>query len=154
MQGQPRGIDSALLMEICIHRVRNEWTMYDHYICIKHFNCPTCIEIFRNHLTLLYVFNASRGLHFLHLNVRSLWSKYDQVRQLLYNINISVLGLLESWLTSDFDKHLIEIPKYSCLRSEPSWSENNTSIKKGGGLCHCVSEDLIYSDSEYANFNI
>ena len=99
-------------------------------------------------------FNAERGLHFVHLNVRSLWNKYDQIRQLLYDSNISVLGVSESWLTSSFDQGQIEIPKYSCIRLDRCWSDNNTNIKKGGGVCCYIKNDLIYSDSEYANYNI
>ena len=95
-------------------------------------------------------FNGSRGLHFVHLNVRSLWNKYDQVRQLLFNSNISILGLSGSWLTHNLDERLIDIPNYSCIRLDRNWSDNN---KKGGGVCCSIKNDIIYLDSEFANYN-
>ena len=30
MQGRPRGIDSTIIMDICIHRNRNEWSVSYH----------------------------------------------------------------------------------------------------------------------------
>ena len=99
-------------------------------------------------------FKAKRGLHFVHLNVRSLWSKIDQIRQLMYDSNISILGLSESWLTSNLDPRLIEIPNYACIRLDRNWTDNNVSIKKGGGLCCYIKNDMIYSDSEFSNVNI
>ena len=85
-------------------------------------------------------FSTERGLHFVHLNVRSLWNKYDQIRQLLYDSNISVMVISESWLTSNFDQSQIEIPKYSCTRLDRSWSEDNINIKKGGGICYYIQK--------------
>ena len=99
-------------------------------------------------------FSDVRGLHFVHLNVRSLWNKYDQIRQLLYNSNISVLGLSESWLTVNYDHRQLEIPDYSCFRLDRYWSDNNTNVKKGGGVCCYIKNDMIYSDREFANFNL
>ena len=98
-------------------------------------------------------FSNERGLHFVHLNTRSLWNKFDQVRQLLHDSNISVFGISESWLNENFDQRLIEIPQYSCIRNDRFWSENGINIKKGGGVCCYIKNSLIYSENEFQNFN-
>ena len=99
-------------------------------------------------------FSADRGLHFVHLNVRSLWSKYDQIRQLLYNSNISLMGISESWLSTHVDQSLIEIPNYSCIRLDRNWSDNTVHVKKGGGVCCYIKNDMIYSENEFSNLNV
>ena len=90
----------------------------------------------------------------MHLNVRSLWNKYDQIRQYLFNSNISILGISESWLSDTTDRRLINIPNYTCISNDRIWSENNINVKKGGGTCCYIRSDLDYSDSQLSKFNI
>ena len=45
------------------------------------------------------------------------------------------------------------VPNYSCIILDRSWSENNVSIKKGGGLCCYIKNDMIYSENELKNHN-
>ena len=99
-------------------------------------------------------FKTKRGLHFVHLNIRSLLNKYDQTRQLLHDSNISILGISESWLNQNIDEGILDIPNYSCIRLDRGWSKNTVSIKKGGGICCYIKNDIIFSDSEFAKHNI
>ena len=48
----------------------------------------------------------------------------------------------------------MSVPNYSCIRLDRNWSENNVSIKKGGGICCYIQKDIIFSESEYSNLNI
>ena len=46
------------------------------------------------------VFRSSKGLHFLHLNIRSLIPKIEEVRIVARESNAAVIGLTETWLDS------------------------------------------------------
>ena len=90
----------------------------------------------------------------MHLNIRSLWSKFDQLREILSNSNVTVCGISESWLNCNMDDNLIYIPNYTCVRLDRTWTNHDQIVKKGGGICCYVRSDLSFSDSELSHFNI
>ena len=98
-------------------------------------------------------FNHLRGLHFVHLNIRSLWNKFDQFRELLKDSNVDIFGLSESWLNINIDDRLLLIPDYTCIRLDRAWSEDNVNIKKGGGVCCYIKSNINFSDIEIAHLN-
>ena len=97
-------------------------------------------------------FQGVKGLHFGHLNVRSLWNKYNLIKPLIQLSNITMVSFSETWLHSDIDSNMINIPGYICSRLDRSWTENNV-IKKGGGVCCHPKNDVCMSDIEFKNFN-
>ena len=105
-----------------------------HYcVCILHINFNVChitIYIFSDYYDMFLNFDNKKGLRFVYLNVRSYWNKFDQMRQLLLDSNISVLGVSESVLTHNLDQRSIEIPKYSCVRFYRNWSDDHVFYKK------------------------
>ena len=66
---------------------------------------------------------------------------------------MDIFGISESWLNVNFDDRLLAIPKYTCIRLDRSWSENEIHAKRGGGVCCYIKSDLIFSDSELSHLN-
>ena len=55
-------------------------------------------------------------LHFVHLNINSLPSKIEELRQIAKNTNLAVIGLSETKLDrTTFDSE-VSIPNYSLIR--------------------------------------
>ena len=60
----------------------------------------------RNYFTLMKMdnlldFKGVKGLHFIHGNIRSMFNKFDQLKQYLLDSNITFLGLSETWLNEN-----------------------------------------------------
>ena len=59
-----------------------------------------------------------RGLHFLHINVNSLLSKIDELRDVVGHTKPAILGITESKLDSSVSDPEVDISGYSILRSD------------------------------------
>ena len=70
---------------------------------------------------------ARTGLHILHLNVRSLFNKLDEIRLLFCKRKIAVVSFSETWLDSSISDSEIEIENYTVVRKDRN--------RKGGGVC-------------------
>ena len=68
----------------------------------------------------------NRGLHFVHLNINSLQSKIEELRQIAKDTNFEVVGLSETKLDETRFDCEISIPNYSLTRKY--WN------RKGGGI--------------------
>ena len=60
----------------------------------------------------------TRGLHFCHLNVNSLLSKIDKIRDISNRIKPAVLGITESKLDSFVINSEVNINGYSIIRHD------------------------------------
>ena len=60
----------------------------------------------------------TRGLHFCHLNVNSLLSKIDKIRDISNRIKPAVLGITESKLDSSVTNSEVNINGYSIIRHD------------------------------------
>ena len=60
----------------------------------------------------------NKGLHFGHLNINSILPKIGQLRSLLINSNISVLGITETKLDNTVNNEVVEIEYYDLIRSD------------------------------------
>lgn len=69
----------------------------------------------------------------MHLNIRSLLTKLDEVKLNLLNGKQNVLGFSERWLHNYVNDNLIEVSGYQLLRQDRC-SENEKKSKDGGGL--------------------
>ena len=79
----------------------------------------------------------TKGLHFCHLNVNSLLSKIDEIRDIANRIKPAVLGITESKLDS-FVTNMEEIINgYSIIR--------NGRNRHGGGVACYVKNDLCFN---------
>ena len=94
-----------------------------------------------------------KGLHFMHLNVRSILAKgkFDMLKTQITNSNLSVITISESWLNSKFPDAMLEIPGfYIAARKD----RHNTSTSRGGGLLTCVSNHIASDDLQSEAINI
>ena len=68
------------------------------------------------------------------LNARSITSSLDNVRDLLSSMNLDLLCIGETWLTSDVSDKFLIFPGYSIIRLDRKRTAGGT-IRRGGGVC-------------------
>ena len=78
-----------------------------------------------------------RGLHFLHINVNSLLSKIDELRDVVGHTKPAILGITESKLDTSVSDQEVNIRGYSILRSDRS--------RYGGGVACYVRANLCFN---------
>ena len=79
------------------------------------------------------------GLSVIHLNVRSLLRKMDQLRLLSERNGADIITLSETWLNIDIDDNEIELPGYSITRRD-------RSERTGGGVMIYIRENLVFNE--------
>ena len=77
-----------------------------------------------------------KGLHFIHLNARSMYPKLAELRLLAQKCNPAVLSITETWLDSSHTDEEIKIEKYTVLRRDRE--------SHAGGVCMYVRNNLIH----------
>ena len=82
-----------------------------------------------------------KGLKIIHMNIRSLLPKIDQIRTLLINSKIDIIILSETWLNASIDSQMVNIPGYSLIRHDRSFG-SKSKTKRGGGLSIYINEAL------------
>ena len=75
-----------------------------------------------------------KGLHFLHLNVRSILPKMSEVRYLAKESTAAVLGFSETWVDDTVTDSEMNIDGYTLYRKD--------RCRNGGGVCCYVRNDL------------
>ena len=88
------------------------------------------------------VFNK-RGLHFIHINTRSLLSKLDDVRLITRRFNAACLCITETWLDDTVPDAEVHIENYSIQRKDRH--------RHGGGVCIYIRQDLSYNERSHLN---
>ena len=76
------------------------------------------------------------GLHFLHINVNSLLSKIDELRDVVGHTKPAILGITESKLDSSVSDQEVDISGYSILRNDRN--------RYGGDVACYVRADLCF----------
>ena len=96
--------------------------------------------------------NFGKGLHFMHLNVRSLLAKnkFDMLKAQITNSNISILTISESWLNTKIPTSMINIPGYISSRLD----RPKTRSTRGGGLITYIADHLSFDDSKFEHLNL
>ena len=79
----------------------------------------------------------TKDLHLCHLNVNSLLSKIDEIRDIANRIKPAVLGITESKLDSSVTNMEVNINGYSIIRNERN--------RHGGGVACYVKNDLCFN---------
>ena len=82
--------------------------------------------------------SKAKGLKIVHLNIRSLLPKFDQIKTLLTQHDIDVLTISETWLNSNIEDKLVAIPGYTLLRLDRHTKEPRT---RGGGLIAYITQN-------------
>ena len=82
-----------------------------------------------------------QGLHFVHLNINSLLSKREELRQIAKDTNSAVIGLSETKLDETIFDSEISIPNYSLIRKDRN--------RKGGGVTCYISSNIFLNSQNY-----
>ena len=85
-------------------------------------------------------FSNTKGLHFLHLNIRSLLPKISELRFILQNAKPAVLCITESWLDNSVSDNEIKIDGYSVIRKDRD--------RSGGGVCMYINNRFAFNPRE------
>ena len=80
---------------------------------------------------------SKKGLHFIHLNIRSLLPKLDELILLATKTNAAVIGITESWLDDSVEDSEVEVCGYTILRHDRN--------RHGGGVCLYIRSDISFS---------
>ena len=85
--------------------------------------------------------NAVKGFKVVHVNVRSILKKIDQVRLHMLDSKIDVFTVSETWMRPHLDSSLISIQGYKTFRLDRGKDNSKSKNKKrGGGLLTYVRE--------------
>lgn len=82
-------------------------------------------------------FCMAKGLHIMHLNVRSLLPKLDEIRMMVCNRQVSVMCFTETWLDESVSDTEIEIENFVVLRNDRN--------RNGGGVCVYIKADICFN---------
>ena len=78
-----------------------------------------------------------KGLHFIHMNTRSLLPKIDEICHIANETGAAVIGVTETWLDSSVSDAEIEIPGYIIQRKDRR--------RTGGGVCMYINKYLAFT---------
>ena len=92
-----------------------------------------------------------KGLKLVHLNVRSLAGKIDQLRVSLPDSKIEIITFSETWLTSAYPAGQCDLLGYTTFRQDRTL--NSTSKKRGGGLITYITNELADSTTDLSKLS-
>ena len=78
-----------------------------------------------------------KGLHFIHINARSILPKMSEIRLIASNSKATVIGVSESWLDETVNDSEIAIENYCIYRKDRD--------RNGGGVCIYVRSDFAFN---------
>ena len=93
--------------------------------------------------------SREKGLKIVHLNIRSLFRKVDQLRCILEGSNIDIFTISETWLHPNIDSRMIDIEGYTAYRSDRC-SDSLGVKKRGGGLITYIKNGSYSVSSQNA----
>lgn len=74
------------------------------------------------------------ALNVVHINIRSLLPKIDQLRAVIFKTNVHVIIISESWLNSDLPSDCVKIPGFKLYRNDRDKVDVNGGWVRGGGV--------------------
>ena len=89
---------------------------------------------------------AQKGFKLVHLNVRSLAKKIEQLRVIFKQPEIEVISISETWLTNIHAEGTYDLANYTTFRQDRS--QHETGKKRGGGLVTYIKSELADSTIE------
>ena len=93
-----------------------------------------------NPITTIEALSAAKGLKFVHLNIRSVVKKIDQIRTMVPNNTLDVFTLSETWLRKYMSTQIVHLNGYKLFRMDREAKAKNGKVKRGGGLITYVNE--------------
>ena len=99
--------------------------------------------------------SSQKGFKIVHLNIRSLVNKYEQVKFKLENADIDIFSISETWLTEGLSSNILNINGYNLERFDREIIEIDTGLpKRGGGLCIYYDKQLACDTSKWKQYNV
>ena len=90
--------------------------------------------------------SREKGVSFIHMNVRSLFPKIDQIRAIFQDSKIGVVTISETWLNHRVSDSMINIEGYTMYRQDRSThstgDKSNNNKKRGGGLVTYINKAI------------
>ena len=96
----------------------------------------------------LKALDSAKGLKFIHLNVRSLTRKMDQIRLMLSDLNLDIITFSETWLKSYMNSSVVELNGYKLFRLDRGEKKIG-----GGGLSTYVHDNYVSSAEPVDSMN-
>lgn len=94
--------------------------------------------------------SGGKGFTLAHLNVRSLKNKLPEIETLLYNSNLDLLTLSETWLNSSTQDTIVALQNYNFYRHDRVAQHAQS---RGGGVATYISTHYSTNSDKYAHIN-
>jgi hypothetical protein len=78
-----------------------------------------------------------KGMHFLHINARSILPKMDEVRHLAQESKAVTIGITETWLDESVPDSELDIDNYTVIRKDRN--------RNSGGVCMYIRKDVAFN---------
>ena len=92
-----------------------------------------------------YDLGREKGLKIVHLNVRSLFRKLDQIQLILQSKPADIFAITETWLNPKIEDKLLQIKGYTSHRLDRNISEK----VRGGGLIIYIRDDKEFDITKH-----
>ena len=86
-----------------------------------------------DHISTVEDLNKAKGLKLIHLNVRSLVKKIDQIRVLLSATTVDIVTFSESWVRQHLNSQLVHLDGYQSFRLDRETKAKKKGRERGGG---------------------
>lgn len=86
-----------------------------------------------------------KGLKFAHINIRSLLPKIDILSHDMFQSEIDLLAISESWLKESIGDGFICLDGYNLERLDCAVMSKDGTIKGGGGICVYIKSSILYN---------
>ena len=93
-------------------------------------------------------FRGVKGLHFAHLNIRSLPGKINSLRVLMDDSNIQVFTVSETWLGEAIPDQQVQLKGYQLFR------QDRVTETVGGGVCAFIKNHIDVDANSLAEYNL
>ena len=122
---------NAHLFKYSVNDNISQWLKISLLLCGDIHPCPGPRH------TVDYSKLRKRGIHFIHLNIRSLLPKIDEVRLQARDSNASCILLTETWLDESVCDAEVNIDGYTIQRKDRN--------RQGGGVCIYIRNDFAFN---------
>ena len=97
--------------------LQQQWNRYAYY----YYYCVATLNHNRARLTIVNLRHSSKkGIKFCHQNIRVLYGKIDEVREILLSHNFDIFTLLETSMSEDFHNAFFRYPR---VQFHQTWSK-------------------------------
>ena len=96
----------------------------------------------------------NKGLHFLHINARSLFHKVSEINKISKRTNAAVIAVSETWLDDSYPDDSVKIEGYNLIRRDRLGHAGGVSAYIRGDLAYNTRTDLNNVETEDLWFEI